>query len=122
MKGRVIKFRPTHENINNDLDNFLENVVSERPNREIYIKGRKMKTNWLDQGDYIFFQMGGVISHYALAAVAGPQKVDVDGCINGKLCIGEVTKLERPIRSQSVGIRGEGYNILDEAIIQRLLE
>jgi len=55
-KGRLLKLKLNHDPINNDLDNFIFNIVLNRPNNNINITKGKIKVNSIDVNDYIFIQ------------------------------------------------------------------
>lgn len=117
MQGRVIKFTNHIDNI----DDFINNIVYLRPNNEIYLSANKIKLNSCNEGDFIFFQKEGIISHYTTLKTSGP-KINHDIEYPCKISINNVVKMENPINSFEYNIKGQGYNKLLDSNIKTLLE
>lgn len=121
MRGRLFKFKLDHEPINSDLDNFLFNIVLNRPNNDMFIPLKKIKENTIEENDFIFFQTNNIISHYALCKKQGPT-------VNGNqlsISIKNPIKLINPIIKSEHQIfnntKGQAYNFLSENQIKYIL-
>ena len=53
MKGRIFKFRLDDKIINNNMDNFLFNIVNNRQRNQIYLTSGRVAFNTLEENDYI---------------------------------------------------------------------
>ena len=114
MKGRIFKFRLETEPINNDMDNFLFNIVLKRNRQQIFLsKGRVLKNSLLEN-DYIFIQSNGLITHYMKCKSQGPLTVDQEIEISVK----DIIKISNPIKST---FKGQGYNNLNRDDLNKLL-
>ena len=113
MKGSIFKFRLDDETINNDMDNFLFNIVKNRQRNQLYLTKGRVAFNTLEENDYIFIQSNGKITHYMKCNSQGPKKYD-----KIEISVKDIEKLEIPIRSI---YKGQGYNKLSEEQVIELL-
>ena len=120
MPGRVVKFDLDYIG---SIDNFINNVVYQRQNNDVYLKKGKIKINCLNKDDFIFFQSNGFISHYTTLSNDGPTLRDnVTDEFPVKISINNVIKMNTPIKSEDYEIYGQGYNKLNNENIKDLLE
>ena len=123
-KGRLLKLKLNHDPINNDLDNFIFNIVLKRPNNNINITKGKLKVNSIDVNDYIFIQVENVITHYMLCKIKGP----IFNSLSNKceLSIKNPLKLEVPINKKDFEIfndtNGQSYSHLTSKHIDFIFE
>jgi hypothetical protein len=115
MKGRLFKFKLETEPINGNIDNFLNNIVSKRENKEIYLPNGRVAINSINENDYIFIQSNGYINHYMKCNEKGPTKKDENEV---EISVKEIKKFNKPIKST---YKGQGFNILNESNIKELL-
>ena len=115
-KGRLFKFMIDTLPINNSMDNFLFNIVKNRPRQEIYITGNKVKINSLKKDDYIFIQSNGYITHYMRCKDDGP--IFYNNNKDREISVKDIKKISNPIKSHFIG---QGYNKLNEDEIKNIL-
>ena len=119
MPGRVIKFNLDYIG---SIDSFINDVVYQRQNKDIYLKPRKIKLNSLNKDDLIFFQSNGYISHYTSLSEDGPTlRHNVTEEFPVKISINNVIKMDTPLNSEEYQIFGQGYNKLSDEMIKELL-
>ena len=115
MRGRIFKFKLSPNPINGNMDNFLFNIVMNRPNKSIYLTKGKVKENSLNKNDYIFIQSNGILTHYMKCADNGP----FGSFDNIQIKVKDIIKLNEPIKSK---FKGQGYNWLDKDDINNLIK
>lgn len=113
MKGRIFKFKLDDETINNDMDNFLFNIVKNRQRNQLYLTKGRVAFNTLEENDYIFIQSKNKITHYMKCNSQGPKKYD-----RIEISVKDIKKFEVPKESK---FKGQGYNKLSEEQVIELL-
>ena len=115
-KGRLFKFMLNGLPINGNMDNFLFNIVKNRPRNQIYITGNKVALNSLDKEDYIFIQSENHITHFMKCKNGGPV---LDKTTNEReISVKDIKKLRNPVKSI---YKGQGYNKLNIDQIKSIL-
>ena len=121
MNGRIFKFNLNVEPINGDMNNFLFNIVLNRPNQVIYLPGkngkpfRNVACDSINENDIIFIQSNALITHCMFCNKQGP-------IINSKgdkeISVKDIKKFKKPINSK---YKNQTFNILDKDAILELL-
>ena len=107
LKGRIFKLLLDEDPINNDMNNFLYNIVLKRNKHEIYLSSGKVKKNSINVNDYIFIQSKGIITHKMQCEEIGP--VNNPNNNNVYISVKNIVTAKNEIK----GKRGQGYDILD---------
>ena len=114
--ARVFKFN--EDILGTDIHTFME-MVNNRPNKEIFIVGKKVKKNILCVNDLIFIGSNGKLVYSCRAACNGPYDNGVPG--QTELCLKDIVRLENPVRWNNhlelTNIKGHAWtNLKDEQV------
>ena len=121
MKGRIFKFNSKVEPINGDMNNFLFNIVLNRPNQVIYLTGKNGKPsrnvayNSINENDIIFIQSNALITHYMYCNKEGP---NLNSKGEKEISIKNIKRFNKPIKSQYLN---QSFNILHKDDVVELL-
>ena len=119
MKARLRKFILSTEPINNDMDNFLYNIVMSREKQAFYLNSQ-IGIGALNKDDLIFIQTEGYITHYCTCKEKGPILIN-NNRNDRQLSINKPIKFKKPINSYiELNIRGQAWNILNSEQINIL--
>ena len=114
--ARVFKFK--EDILGTDIHTFME-MVNNRPNKEIFIAGKKVKKNILCVNDLIFIGSNGNLVYSCRAACNGPYDNGVPG--QTELRLKDIVRLENPVRWNNhlelTNIKGHAWtNLKDEQV------
>ena len=91
--ARVFKFR--RDILGTNIHTFME-VVNNRPNKEIFIAGKKVKNYSIQENDTIIICIDGFLEYGCRAACDGPYNNGVPG--QTELCLKDIVRLETPVK------------------------
>lgn len=115
-KGRLLKFVLDYLPVNSSMDNFLFNIVTNRPRQQIYITGNKIALHTLNVDDYLFVQSSGYITHYMKCNNEGPIIDNSNG--EREISVKDISKLKNPVKSK---YSGQAFNKLTEHDIREII-
>ena len=91
--ARVFKFR--EDILGTNIHTFMD-VVNNRPNKEIFISGKKVKKNSMHVDDLIFIYINGNLEYSCRAACNGPYDNGVPG--QTEICLKDIKRLDNLVK------------------------